>query len=169
VTGMLRVRVEVWPVSADINGLWLLSGSDAWRSGPVPADTDPHAAVEQLLARGGALDDARVIHSTSWRAEDDAVIVTYVAALACPDVHDHWPGSKPISLDLPGAAGPPLEHPAAGPPMPDYAHVLLHAVRHMAFLADTDGAAREALTPEWVTHLAAFTPALAGMYERSWS
>lgn len=163
----LGVRVEVWPVSADSVGIWLISGTDAWRSGQLGADTDPHAAVEQLLTEHGALADARVLHSTSWRAEDDAVIVTYIVALACPHVHDHWPDSKPVSPALPAAVGPPITHPAAGPPTPRYVDVLMHALRHMTFLIGTDATVKAALTPEWLGHLEHFAPALSGMYSQT--
>ena len=32
---LMTVTVEVWPVSADEAGIWLVSGGDAWRFGPV--------------------------------------------------------------------------------------------------------------------------------------
>jgi hypothetical protein len=42
----MAVRLEIWPVSADKTGIWLVSGDDAWRPAlPVMADTEPHAGT----------------------------------------------------------------------------------------------------------------------------
>lgn len=160
----LTVRAEVWPLSADSEGIHLISGADAWRSRAIPGDTDPHWTVQQILRRHGALGAARVVHSTSWRCEGTSVILTYVAALDCPHVDQHWPDAELVSLMLPDAVGRPLRHAAAEPPTPRYVDVLLHALRHLRFLEEHDADAREAFSPAWRRHLAAFAPALAGMY-----
>ena len=45
----MGITVEVWPLAADKAGIWLLSGGDAWRYGPVWGDGDVHDEVERLL------------------------------------------------------------------------------------------------------------------------
>jgi hypothetical protein len=161
-----EVRVEVWPVSADQVGLWLVSGSDAWRSDAIRQDSDPHTTVENLLKEHGVTADIKLIHSTSWRAEETSVILTYVAVIGCTHLAlDHWPDAKPISPALPEAVGKPIEVKADEAPIPRYIDVLMHGLRHLQFLLQTDSSARAALCGTWRDHLAAFRPALAGMYD----
>jgi hypothetical protein len=162
----MTVHFEVWPIAADEQGLWLVSGNDAWRPGlPIAADNDVHAEVELELSQQGALDDVLLLHSTSWRQDRWGLMLTYVAVLRRPGfVRENWPGAEPISSRLPVMVGKPLTHAAAEPPMPRRVDVLHHALRHLAFLRDNDGTASAVLDDNWRTHLAEFAPALAGMY-----
>lgn len=162
----MTVRAEVWALAADASGIYLICGSgDAWRSRPITADTDPHWAVQRILRKHGALGSAKVIHSTSWRAEGESVMLTYVAAVECPSILEHWPAAQLVSLLLAeGAAGRPIPHAADKPPTPRYLDVMLHALRHLAFLRLYDPAASDALSAHWHEHLRRFEPALAGMY-----
>ncbi|MFD8527206.1 hypothetical protein ACFV0L_07310 [Streptosporangium canum] len=161
-----EVRVEIWPVSADQVGLWLISGHDAWRSDAIRQDSDPHSTVEALLEEHGTSTDIKLLHSTSWRAEKTAVILTYVAVIGCTHLAlDHWPNAKPISPALPEAVGKPIEVKADEAPIPRYIDVLMHGLRHLQFLLQTDSSARSALCEKWRGHLTDFRPALAGMYD----
>lgn len=163
----MPVRVELWPLAADDLGIWLISGADAWRSINVASDTEPHAEAELLIAdRLGADARASLLHSTSWRTDGQAVILTYVATFEPPGayVRDTWPGAAPISPAMAELAGRPITHGAAEPPTPRYLDVLLHAIRHLRFLKDTDESARQAMAPDWRKHLASWEPALSGMY-----
>ena len=163
---LTTVRVEVWPVTADPAGLWLLSGGDALRSGPVKASSDAHAEAETLLAGCSALEDLKLLHSTSWRSEGESVILTYIAVVGCTDLAAaRWPAASPISPEVPEAVGKPYPASAAGPPVPRYIDVLMHGLRHLSFLLKTDSQAREALCGTWHDRLQAFAPSLAGMYE----
>lgn len=157
----MRVQVEVWPAAADEAGIWLLS-DDAWRSGNVPSDGDPHWEVERLLGDTAT----RVIHSTSWRTDGPRVILTYIAVVDTGDplVRGEWPGAQPISRLLFRAAGKPYPHEATEPPVPRDIDVMFHAVRHLAFLVDRDDAIRDALGDTWRRWLADLEPALAVMY-----
>ena len=47
----MTVHVEVWPIAADEIGLWLVSGDDCWRAGPVMADDEPHSEVEYAISQ----------------------------------------------------------------------------------------------------------------------
>lgn len=161
-----EVLVEVWPVSADDVGLWLISGTDAWRSDAVQQDSDPHTAVTDLLLANDVEDGVKLLHSTSWRADGTAVILTYVAVIGCNTfVRDKWEQAAPISPALPDAVGKPIPVEATDAPIPRYIDVLMHGLRHLQFLLQTDSAARTALCGRWPDHLAAFRPALAGMYD----
>lgn len=162
----MTVRVEVWPVAADKLGIWLVSGEDAWRPAlPVMADSEPHAEVELALAERGASDKAALLHSTSWRVDGTSLVVTYLAVIRCDSlVREDWPNALPLSAELPAAVGTPPTNSAVEPPAPRYVDVLMHAIRHLRFLLDTDGTARAALDEQWHRHLAPLEPALAGLY-----
>lgn len=161
-----EVVVEVWPVSADSIGLWLISGNRAWRSEAVRRSGDPHTAATDLLTANGALREVKLLHSTSWRAEDATVVLTYVAVIECGEfARDRWGNATPISPDLPAAVGKPVPVKATEAPIPRSIDVLMHGLRHLQFLMQTDAAARSALYGRWPGYLAAFRPALAGMYD----
>jgi hypothetical protein len=181
-SGLLAVRVEVWPVSADELGIWLVSSeADAWRSAPIPADSEPHVAVQNLLREHGELDAAVLLHSTSWRVDQDAVVLSYIAVLGShgyarhPNIGGHgdyqyvldvWPAAKPLTLNLARAVGKPRYHGPIDPPAPRYLDVLMHGVRHLRFLLETDVNAQAALDDHWRYHLSELKPTLAGMYQR---
>jgi hypothetical protein len=162
----MTVHFEVWPVAADEQGLWLVSGADAWRQGlPIAADNDVHVEVETELSRQGVLDDVVLLHSTSWRQDTWGLMLTYAAVLRrLGFVRENWPEAEPISSRLPAMVGTPLTHGAAEPPMPRRVDVLHHLLRHIAFLRENDGTAGAVLDEHWRRHLADFAPALATMY-----
>lgn len=164
----MQARVEVWPVAADQQGLWLISGRGPWVAGlPVMADDDPHSDVEYTLTSNGiALADAPLIHSTSWRVAGQGLLLTYLAVVRRPGyVRENWPAAEPISPRLPGAVGRPLPHDAAEPPVEiREVDVLLHALRHARFLWEWDATAAAVFDTDWVRHLSVLKPALAGMY-----
>jgi|SRR5579875_1985507 len=158
---LMTLQVEVWCLLADNEGIHLISGTEAWRSESIPVDTDPHWVVQQILRENSALTAAKIIHSTSWRAEDESVILTYVAVLDCPN---RWPNAQLVSAALPDFVGRPATHAANDAPTPRYIDVLLHALRHLRFLREHDATAAAAFSSAWREHLENFTPALAGMY-----
>lgn len=160
----MGIQVELWTVAADKAGIWLL-GDDAWRSDRLAADADVHAEVE-LLAYQHAPDLAlSLIHSTSWRQDGPGIVLTYIAiGQAGEHVQDRYPGALPIATGLLAEVGKPNWHEADAPPVPRYIDVLMHAVRHLRFLRDTDASALEAMSGHWRAHLAEFEPALSGMY-----
>jgi hypothetical protein len=77
--------------------------------------------------------DGAVCHSTSWRYQDGRVILTYAVV---PDPH---PSTAAVALTTPSVmcSGDPLWPTPAD--VHDH-HVAAHAVRHLAYLADTDPA-----------------------------
>ncbi|MGH3985711.1 MAG: hypothetical protein ACRDTZ_00130 [Pseudonocardiaceae bacterium] len=162
--GTMNVVVEIWAVAADEHGIWLVSGRDAWRSAPIPSDSEPHFEVETILL-GHDLPSPVLLHSTSWRPDGPHIVLTYVAVIPVTDlVRGRWPTALPVSADLLPVVGPPPAHGAAEVPVPRYVDVLHHGLRHLTLLRATDTTAREALGGHWATHLDRLEPALAGMY-----
>jgi hypothetical protein len=158
-------RVEVWPIAADPVGIWLVD-DDAWRSMPLTSDIEPHDEVELLLAGHGArYRDVALLHSTSWRVDGPGLLLTYIALVRAPGlVLSSWPDALPLSPHLCQGVGRPPGHAATERPFPRDWDVLFHAVRHLAWLADTDDTAREAMGPDLLEHVAFLAPALSGMY-----
>jgi hypothetical protein len=161
----MTVRVELWPVAADETGIWLLD-SDAWRSDAIPADSEPHGEIELLAYRHQPTTEFPMYHSTSWRPEQTSVTLSYigVAKLDQPLVLDQWPDAKPISAALMTAVGRPTAVQPNEAPLPRHIDVLLHGIRHLRFLMDTDEPARAILSNDWRRHLAMLEPSLSGMY-----
>jgi len=162
----MPVIVEGWVVAADRTGLWLASGGDAWRTGPVPSDSGPHAELElELSAHGIGPDRIALMHSTSWRADGPHLIVTYMVAVTPDDlVRGIWRDALPITAGAAEAVGPARTHAADEPPEPSDFHVLMHGLRHLKYLLDHDATNAAALGGLWREHLEPFEPALAGMY-----
>jgi hypothetical protein len=161
----MTARVEIWPLAADENGIWLLSGGDAWRTGPIPADSEPLFEVKLLVSEYDSRMKLDVIHSTSWRVDGPAVILTWIGiARSNGLVIDQWPHALPVTPELYEKVGKPITHAADEPPTPRDIDVLIHAVRHLRFLRDTDESARAAMTNAWLQHLSSWEPALSGMY-----
>lgn len=165
----MNVKVEVWPVAADESGLWLVSGDEPWASSPVLSDGDVHYEVEFLLRGHGIhAEDVTALHSTSWRPDGPSIVLTYMAAVAPGGLaRDRWPNAAPITVTLADAVGKPPTHAADEAPIPRMIDVLLHGLRHLAYLADHDTPAAEAMGELWRRHLDPLRPALAGMYSES--
>lgn len=162
----MTVDIEVWPVAADEVSLWLVSGNDAWRAGPVMADNEPHSEVEYAITEHMLLDDVALLHSTSWRVEGPRVILTYMAVVRSSDlVRETWPSAMPIDLDLVDAVGKPLSYKPSEPPTPRHIDVLMHGLRHLRFLLDTDSVNAAAMDQYLQRHLARLNPAFAAMYD----
>jgi hypothetical protein len=162
----MGVTIEVWPVAADNAGIGLLSGRDAWRDGPVMADSDVHYEVEFLLrGRGVREQDVAVIHSTSWRPDGPAVVLTYMAVINVAGyVRETWPDAVPITPALSAAVGNAPPHGAAEVPVPRLVDVPLHGLRHLRFLMDRDAETAAALDGNWRRHLRPLEPAMATMF-----
>jgi hypothetical protein len=161
----MNVHVEVWPVAADETRIWLVSGLGPWYSGPVMSDQEPHSEVEYALSQHGAVSDAVILHSTSWRVNEQSLLLTYMAVLRTSDpVLDTWPDANPVGLELAEHVGPTRPYRPTDPPEPRDIDVLLHGLRHLRFLSQTDATNAAALNEYWRIHLEGLTPALAYMY-----
>lgn len=159
------LSVEVWPVAADEVGIWLLSGADGLRFGPIPAHQDLHSAACDLLVRH-CLPSPALLHGTSWREDGTTTMHCHIAVIAIDGlVRERYGEAEPVSRLAPMLAGPPFPVHADERPRPRYLDVLMHGIRHLRFLLTTDAAARKALAPPWPQHLAPFSAVLAGMYD----
>lgn len=161
----MAITPEVWPVAADRAGLWLVSGDDAWRTGAVASDSEPHFELELELMGRGVRDYLALMHSTSWRIDGPRMIVTYMAVLQVPDlVRGLWPQARPITAKLLDAVGKPPTHDPTEAPAPRYIDVLVHGLRHLRFLGEWDSSNRAAMGDLMWAHLEPLRPALAGLY-----
>lgn len=141
------VRVEVWFLAL-ADDLVLAASSPI--VGPVlDADVDPTAAACALRPPGGL--EVMVMHSTSWRAASGTVLLTYVAACRF-DAARTWTRVQDYLAADSGAT-------RNGP---SHVDVLRHALRHLHFLAHTDGAVAERLGG-WEPELEAYAPGVAGL------
>lgn len=166
----MTVWVEVWPVAADEAGLWLLSGGEPWRDGPVMADSSEHFMVEMLLREHDIrMDDMLWIHSTSWYPDGPRHVDTYLAvvdlagAVAC----EQWPHAAPIVpgiYDEPEVKKPPT-HGAAEEPVPRLLDVLYHGLGHLKDQMRKNATTRMAVGDTWRVQLEPYEETLAGMYE----
>jgi hypothetical protein len=174
------VGIEVWPVAADAEAIWL-ADRDAWRDGPLSASTTVHYEVQRLLFEHDidpddlavfvklpeATPQAGVVHSTSWRDAGPAVVLTYMAVVRVEGyVLGTWPDAVPVTAALTGTIGKPPPHRAAEVPEVRVADVLLHGLRHLKFQTGPWGDANiaAAMDRNWRRHLHALKPALAAMY-----
>jgi hypothetical protein len=170
----MGVRTEIWPIVADQRGMWLASGVLPWllRANIEAGDEDAiHADTELEIYRNGIdLSDVAALHSTSWRPGPGGwyAIFTYAVVIR---QHDHvparWRGAMPISRLLVDKVGRPLPQPATEPPIPRRVDVLMHALRHLRWLVDTDDTVGPPIDLQLGRHLDGFRPALAHMYRHA--
>lgn len=119
---------------------------------PLSRDTHPDAVAADLA--GSPL---TILHSTSWRFEAGAVVLTYAAVL--DGVAD--PDSVPLVSRTVTSSGDPA---APSPAVVPVDAVAVHALRHLAWLRERDEVAATALVsvPALWAALDDFTPAPAG-------
>ncbi|MFC9973636.1 hypothetical protein ACFVH6_22350 [Spirillospora sp. NPDC127200] len=118
------VEVEVYLLRAE-------AGRLAYRrcAGALGAREDPDAAARRLAGVPGG---AALVHSTSWRCEDDGRVVLTYAVL--PDPERGRPALAVGDVGL--AYGESADRPS--PVRVEFAQVALHAARHLAFLVEHD-------------------------------
>jgi len=126
-------------------------------AGELGGGRHPDAVARELLGLSRDSEE-HLLHSTSWRHEPAGrVLLTYAC---CPDPR---PETAAVSLH-----GEPLargEGPASpSPRRPRIEQVAAHAVRHLAFLRNTDTTARRVIdsVPGLAAVLASWSPAPAG-------
>jgi hypothetical protein len=93
----------------------------------------------------------RLVHSTSWRRDRDAVILSFVVVIDPGQVGDM--ASEPI-----GRAELARGEATAAPREIAYGQVVEHGLRHMAWLAQDDPAVRAELPAAWRELLAGYVP-----------
>jgi len=145
------------PVQAEVFLLWLDNGAVAL-TGPcgaepwylhVDAGGDPLAVVEAALVR--VVGQPRVVHSTSWRRDRDAVVLSFVAVVD-PDLTTGLSSVPVVRTDL--ARGTATTAPARIATT----QVLEHGLRHLAWLVRDDPAVATSLPDAWLALLDRYVP-----------
>ena len=145
------------PVQAEVFVVWLhgdvieLTGPD----GPVPwllelgATEHPVEVVDRIVR--DVIGDPLLVHSTSWRRDRDAVILSFVVAIDEAIVGDM--ASRPVArTDLARSEATVAPRDIATD------QVVEHALRHLAWLAEDDPVVREELSAGWKAALATYVP-----------
>jgi hypothetical protein len=146
------------PVLAEICVLVLGEDGEIRLTGPcgpepwfveVAAAADPTSVVTSLTR--GNLGQPLVVHSTSWRQDRSAVVLTFVAVMPAETVDGL--ASVPV-----GRAQLARGEAAAAPARIESAQVVEHALRHLAWLIRDDAVVAERLGPPWQQALVDYAP-----------
>jgi len=123
-------------------------------AGPWLIESGPHehpmGVVERVVR--DVVGEPLVIHSTSWRRVSDSVVLTFVAVI--DETRVGAMATRPVrrgSLARGDATTPPGRI--------EFAQVVEHALRHLAWLVADDESVRSALGPQWRRALEAYVPA----------
>jgi hypothetical protein len=145
------------PVQAEVFIVWLNDdrfeltgpcGAAPWMI-EVGVSEHPMGIVDRVIRE--VVGPPLLLHSTSWRQDRGAVILTFVAVIDAALVKAME--SRPI-----GRAELARSEPTAAPAAIAQEQVVEHGLRHMAWLAQDDRVVAEALPDEWRTLLAAYVP-----------
>jgi hypothetical protein len=167
----MHVTAEIWPLAADEQGIWLVSGDWPWVTLPFADDTSFNAEFQgELVDRGVAA--ALGPHGTSCRIDGPSLICTAVAVIDCQGwpVKSSWPHAKPIPVEkIVAEVGKPPTHPANR--VPDEVRqwdALVEGLRHLAFQFTPYGNAELAKEMGvWMrVHLVNLSPTLFKLYDR---
>lgn len=156
-----RTVLEILPVLVDDGGVCYLSprSRDSWR---VPCGRG-HAVkqvVRRRLASAGVR--ATVVHSTSWREERHAIVLTHLAV-----VDPRNDGDLRGFERRPVERRDPVRGTATAPPrVIDVEDVVEHALRHLAWLSVEDATVAAALGARWRESLRGYEPAPFCVFER---
>lgn len=145
------------PVQAEVFVVWL-AGDHLELTGPcgaapwlieLAADDHPVDVVTRIVSEEVGV--PLLVHSTSWRRDREAVILSFVAVI------DRSLVGSMASLPIERAA---LARGEATTAPQDIAatQVVEHGLRHMAWLAEDDPVVAARLSPAWRTVLSTYVP-----------
>jgi hypothetical protein len=145
------------PVQAEIFVVWL-DEDHLELTGPCAAApwyvelgaTDHPLTVVDRVVRN-ALGTPRLVHSTSWRHDRDAVILSFVVVVDEADVRK----LQSVAIDRAALA---RSEATAAPKDIAYTQVVEHGLRHLAWLAKEDPVVSHELSPAWKQVLASYVP-----------
>ena len=144
------VRAEVFVVWRNVDHLELTGpcGAAPWI---IELDDVQHPleVVDRIVR--DAVGPPRLVHSTSWRRDRGAIILSFVVVIDAALVGDL--PSVPI-----GRAILARSTATSAPLSVDFEQVVEHGLRHMAWLVQDDPVVRAELDDEWRSQLAAFVP-----------
>jgi hypothetical protein len=152
----LELDVE-GPVQAEVFVVWLngdrpeLTGPDGAAPWIIELGSDEHPMETVARIVRDVIGPASLVHSTSWRRDREAVILTFLAVIG-PDLRGTM-ASVPI-----GRAELARSEATAAPAAIGYAQVLEHGLRHLAWLAREDPVVAAELPPAWHAALAGYVP-----------
>lgn len=109
----------------------------------------PVEAVEHIA--GGLVGPPLLVHSTSWRREGPAVILSFVVVIGPEQVGSM--SSAPIER-----AQLARSEATRAPAVVGWSQVLEHGLRHLAWLAKDDETVAHVLTGRWPDALRAYVP-----------
>ena len=145
------------PVQAEVFVVWL-NGDVIELTGPdgaapwlleVGSPEHPVAVVDRIVR--DVVGDPILIHSTSWRRDRDAVILSFVVAIDASLVGSM--DSRPVArTELARSEA------TAAPRVIATDQVVEHALRHLAWLVEDDPVVRAELSPAWRVALAMYVP-----------
>jgi hypothetical protein len=124
-------------------------GTQTVRS-PWDPNLDPHEAIVDAVAELGLT--PIMVHSTSWRVVDRAILLTFLVIVEPP-------GHVPVTHDVELVARAELARGRATAPPPEVqlAQVVEHGLRHLAWLVREDEAIEHALS-DWSRALSEYEP-----------
>jgi len=144
------------PVLAEMLVL-VLDGASIRLSGPCGAepwlvevgDADPTEVVAEMARRN--LGEALLVHSTSWRRDRAAVILTFACVVA-PAVASGFASAPVHRTDLARGGA------TAAAERIGWEQVVEHALRHLAWLVEDDPVVADALGDDWRAPLSRYAP-----------
>ena len=146
------------PVQAEVFVVWLNRerieltgpcGAAPWLL-ELGATEHPVEVVDRIVR--DVIGPPRLLHSTSWRRDRDAVILSFVVVI------DRELAGSMESAPIDRAELARSEATAA-PSAIGSSQVVEHGLRHLAWLATDDPVVREELSPGWHAALATYVPA----------
>lgn len=119
----------------------------------VAAGGGGHPGDEVVPALRGYGVEAKIVHSTSWRLERGALVITYLAVIDPPATTPNDIAIVPVGrsdLARGSATGP--------PPSIEIEHVVERALRHLSWLSVDDPVVLKELDDTWRAALDAYEP-----------
>ena len=145
------------PVQAEVFVVWLRDdhleltgpcGAAPWLI-ELGANDHPVAVVDRLVRN--VIGEPLLVHSTSWRRDHDAVILSFVVVIDRRLVGAM--ASEPVTrAELARSAA------TAAPKAIGHLQVVEHGLRHMAWLAEDDPVVRSTLSDGWKMALRGYVP-----------
>jgi len=145
------------PVQAEVFVVWL-NEDHLELTGPCGAapwlielgDTEHPLEVVERIVRDG-VGPPRLLHSTSWRRDRGAVILSFVAVIDGSQVGD-------MASTRIGRTALARSTATEAPSTIAFEQVVEHGLRHMAWLAQDDAAVATELSERWRVALAGYVP-----------
>lgn len=144
------VRAEVFVVAHDGTQI-VLTGPDGPQAWHIESANDEHPLDLVRTMATSTMDDVSLVHSTSWRWDRQAVVLTFIVVVS-PAIAAAMRSVPIVRSDLARSAAD------RAPDAIDASQVLEHALRHLAWLAKEDPVVGGTLSDAWLNELATYIP-----------